>query len=1210
MLRPEQSIGSLRVYASWEEAIEIFNTRLTKDEKKKLNTKNCKHGSYLSFHQAAVEAKTRVDKARPPWMSVMENILSTINRYAQVGDLIVQHHAEYTSLAWGAFRFLVLFVANETSTASKLALALEKTLSIFLHAKEYARLFERHAFSTTATISESLQKLVTNLYAEILNFLVRATIFFDKSLWRRTLSAGISPFDAKFQDILNRIETLESTVEKDAKVLNLESQAQTESLENGIWLKHANFEPDVTRLRQEHLEKTCLWLFDQQEYLTWRHLGDDTSSSSLLWIQGKPGCGKSVIAAQIVEDLQQEQDSTTAYAFCKKGDEDKNSLLALLRNLVFQLYQIESQRGNFQRIVLLERMAAQTPIATSIDQLWRILDKFLSTSIRACFVIDGLDECNSTERERSDFLCRFVDTVRQSKGAVKLLVISRLDEAEIAQSGDWTVVQITPLNCLVDITRYVASRLQDSEMLSRHPQRDELQKTLVERANGMILWSKLMIEELEAARWNVDGVLQHPPEGLYGIYTEIFSRLESSAKKYRKVSLILPMVLAAMRPLHVHEIALGLAISEGLRSHDDYDTMANPEQEGKRILLDCNPLLILLPDQTVELIHASLEEYLLREQDSMSICQDRTGRFSFTKAKAHSALASTSIAYLSLETFRDLSIPQDAEVLGRRYALLRYSSEALVHHCVESSSSDIAKRVVAFFDTIQGWKWLDLLTDQYGVSYGQLQLWQSQLRVWSENMHLSDEALAVLSHCFLLLEQKRCNHIQGQDAEGQQATQAMSDLSNMYRLNGELEKAEQLDTLVLERRRQKLGEEHLDTLTAKANLFTTLWDQGKLNEAKIVGSQAWNARRKILGDEHESSLTIGSNLGGILADLGLYHEAEELLVKIVQTKKECLGDEHPSTLISILTLASIYGDQGDLCREEVLELEVIEARKRIYGDDHPDTLSAKSNLASTYSVQERWEESLILTTSLVQTQGKVFGDEHPNTMRSKLKLVACLYGSERAKEAEELLGQVLSSWTTTLGPDHPDTLNAQSLLARSLMDQEQWKQAEEVTLQVLSHREKTLGAMHPDTQTTRGNLADIKSSLGDKAAARLLYEQVLAVSEQSLGGDHPKTVQSMVDLAFLLADLEAWDEAERLENRVLDARKCALGEEHPDTLVAMSNLGITHVHLGNGDEALRLHQAAFEGRRKVLGEEDEDTRQSREWVEILTRYTAVELEDE
>ena len=88
--------------------------------------------------------------------------------------------------------------------------------------------------------------------------------------------------------------------------------------ENGVWLKHADFETDFQRLQQVHISGTCQWFLKSQSYLEWRDPSSSPSASGFLWIQGKPGSGKSVLASQIIQDLQSFGDTVVVYVFLQE----------------------------------------------------------------------------------------------------------------------------------------------------------------------------------------------------------------------------------------------------------------------------------------------------------------------------------------------------------------------------------------------------------------------------------------------------------------------------------------------------------------------------------------------------------------------------------------------------------------------------------------------------------------------------------------------------------------------------------------------------------------------------------------------------------------------------------------------------------------------------------------------------------------------------
>src|SRR5881394_2579597 len=50
----------------------------------------------------------------------------------------------------------------------------------------------------------------------------------------------------------------------------------------------------------DSVKGTCTWVLQHQKFLTWL----EEPSSSLLWVSGGPGRGKSVLASFLIDDLQ------------------------------------------------------------------------------------------------------------------------------------------------------------------------------------------------------------------------------------------------------------------------------------------------------------------------------------------------------------------------------------------------------------------------------------------------------------------------------------------------------------------------------------------------------------------------------------------------------------------------------------------------------------------------------------------------------------------------------------------------------------------------------------------------------------------------------------------------------------------------------------------------------------------------------------------
>lgn len=120
-------------------------------------------------------------------------------------------------------------------------------------------------------------------------------------------------------------------------LLTIVARKNQQQYKNSVWLQYADFEVDSQKLQKAHIPGTSVWFLQGEVYLKWQKISPASPAVSFLWVQGKPGSGKSVLASQIVRDVYSLDEAVTLYIFCKAGQEDKNTLESILRNLVFQL---------------------------------------------------------------------------------------------------------------------------------------------------------------------------------------------------------------------------------------------------------------------------------------------------------------------------------------------------------------------------------------------------------------------------------------------------------------------------------------------------------------------------------------------------------------------------------------------------------------------------------------------------------------------------------------------------------------------------------------------------------------------------------------------------------------------------------------------------------------------------------------------------------
>lgn len=491
-----------------------------------------------------------------------------------------------------------------------------------------------------------------------------------------------------------------------------------------------------------------------------------------------------MLAAQIIAHAGTSGDEIICYVFCKYGEENKSDLEDIIRNLIHQIICADSpSKSLFNQMIRNARFAARTEYAQNMTHLRSLLQEMLRKET-VCCIIDGLDECSNNREGQAIFINQLSAMFCAAKATSRLAVISRLDKAERENPSLWVNIQIHSADFHEDIVRFVSVKLDESPVLRRHKEKDRLKKRLVDSSDGMILWAELMIKELEAGHWNVDHALSHPPRGLEAMYAAIFQRLSSEAAAV-DVRYILQLLLIAARPLRLDELAMGLALLKGLRSHEDYSLRGDPDREGREIIRRSTPLVNIMPDQTVQLAHTSLQEFLVEtEEGNRNVFDFASESFRFNVSNLHYSIASCLITYLSFECFRnefskaasekveEMSeiVEEDADVAEKNartgaedaeceeqdsenvdevsetendssqaislhcYALLEYATRFLLFHVTQAPpSADLAPDLVGFFQLTQGWRWLHRLNFAHSTSLGHIQVMQSELRSWSRS---------------------------------------------------------------------------------------------------------------------------------------------------------------------------------------------------------------------------------------------------------------------------------------------------------------------------------------------------------------------------------------------------------------------------------------------------------------------------------------------
>ncbi|KAK4451255.1 ankyrin repeat-containing domain protein [Podospora aff. communis PSN243] len=568
------------------------------------------------------------------------NVLQSVQQFAALGDVIIGGSQNIVACGvWSLVRMTLLSLVNYSS-------CLEKLSNLLMIAGRSAPRYQKMAqlYSRSRLLQSHLSEYFIIL-VQLCHYLLGLT---KKSLLRQW--ASLSTDDAKMKSFESDLARWAAAVKEEISFLMNEkldeqsagikmliklssSQSHTRQLDDRARVLDACSTYDHETTWKE-IRKTGKATLVQQttEYGTWRSAED----SSTLLVLGKLGAGKSVLLANVVDDLNlyvPTSEFPVAFFFCRHDVSESLNAQTVIGSLTRQILQavaVLKTSGN----------SGDVPRVMDSDKLLNLLVYSLAADFRAYVVLDGLDEC---EQGEVDAVVEFLRTV-QAKIKLSLCVSFRVG----AESGltppptrfNKTAKIVIP-DENPDIAGYISSQLEESVECGRLRVSDaalvlEIEDALVQGAQGMFLWVALQIKSLYTAQTDdeIREAIADLPRDLPETFSRIVERAGRESRGYQKR--IFELLIAARRPLTTDELSEALSVTPG----DTTWSLARIITDIHSTLSFCGCLLIVEEESmTVKLVHHSVKQFLLAEDGML------------TNHLAEQAMAATVVTYLNYGVF-------------------------------------------------------------------------------------------------------------------------------------------------------------------------------------------------------------------------------------------------------------------------------------------------------------------------------------------------------------------------------------------------------------------------------------------------------------------------------------------------------------------------------------------------------------------------------
>ncbi|PWY70108.1 ankyrin repeat protein [Aspergillus eucalypticola CBS 122712] len=704
------------------------------------NDNSCKNGTNrqqdldLIIEHGLHQAKTqRTD--------VQEGLAQAADWILSVKDFIEEavKASPEASLAWAGVCIVLPLLTNPQSAAQ----ANKSGFTYVTGRIRYHIELERILWSTSSRSSdhtglkEQFNANIVKLYQEILHFEVKSVLRFHRS-WQRNFAGDIfQPED--WNGMVSSIKDLEKLVQQDAATISTEvsrrhlkeveqsTRHNFESMQKLLPLAQRHLEVDIEALnlqRQMHeealsvkeqecrqlfrlarneedssyelyksrvdnrVEGTCEWFLEQPHFNQW--LDNDRG---LLIVSAGPGCGKSVLAKHLVDNvlLQCNPSATICYFFFKDGDQNtqKQAICAML-------HQIFTKKPELIKLAMNVIKDNGKETVNVVTKLWEIFSQVIKDPAmgQTIFVLDALDECKDSE------LVGLTDNIKSTQNdggtRARFLLTSRPYENVISEFRE--LIDHSPhihipaenesdkIGQEVNIViKHRVERLARKKGLSA-PIQSYLEKRLLRMEHRTYLWVHLVFEyfethSFEKVKQKIDRVfIDKLPKNVNDSYYKILLKSEDMDMA-RKAFCIM---LAASRPLTLTE--MNIAVNLDLDS-DELDLESDEDFQAS--LRSWCGLLLTVNNKKVFFLHQTAREFLAQE-NGFGRCSERGP---IDPKEAQSVLATSCITYIDkfMPRAHRTSSTEDLTSININSDFSEYSADEWLSHFRAAALEDDEK---------------------------------------------------------------------------------------------------------------------------------------------------------------------------------------------------------------------------------------------------------------------------------------------------------------------------------------------------------------------------------------------------------------------------------------------------------------------------------------------------------------------------------------
>ncbi|KAM0449298.1 hypothetical protein ACHAO4_007645 [Trichoderma viride] len=482
-------------------------------------------------------------------------------------------------------------------------------------------------------------------------------------------------------------------------------------------------------IKTQH-SKTCQWLLGHPKYVEWREPIHFTRHHGFLWINGKPGAGKSTLMKFAYTYAKNKWKATAdeiaiSFFFNARGIQLEKSTEGMYRSLLFQVIQEFPDVLHDSDHIFQTRHDQATWDIETLQALFTHAVTRLGQRQITCF-IDALDECDISEVENMvEYFEDLGDQAAESQTKIYICFSSRHYPHIEIRNGLKLTLEDQPGHG-EDLEKYVRSKLRAGNSKASQ----KVSAEILERASGVFLWVVLVIDILnrefrDGRMWAVQRRLKELPDGLSNLFKDILCR---DNQNMDDLLLCIQWILYAARPLTCEEyyFALVSGLDPSPENLVRWDRESTTTTDMELYLLSSSKGLAELvksKKRTVQFIHESVRDFLIKDNGIYQLWPSHAANF---ESYSHNRLKQCCDNYCNIDISEIVSqgepLPTASSERAKgfrtrvpeEFPFLDYATRHVLHHA-NSAEDDIPQITFLKNFALKRWLHLSNLFQQYEV---------------------------------------------------------------------------------------------------------------------------------------------------------------------------------------------------------------------------------------------------------------------------------------------------------------------------------------------------------------------------------------------------------------------------------------------------------------------------------------------------------------